>query len=458
MSIAEQQIATSVLVIGTGGAGPAGRDRAGRARASTSSPSASGRKLGRAHLARGRRHQRGARHDGPRGHLAAARRRHAARRATCWPNPRTVRDRHRGRGPRHRRPRALRHAVRPRGRRADLAALLRRAHLPPHRLRRRLHRPGDPAHARSTAPRSSASRSSTRSTSPGSSSATTPCSAPTASTSTTGTRYVIHADAVILAAGGHTRIWRRTSSRRDENTGDSFRLAVEAGGRIRDPELVQFHPSGLIEPENAAGTLVSEAARGEGGILRNAPRRAVHDALRPRADGAVHPRPGRARRVHRDQGGPRHPERRRLARRLAPARARRSCAGSRASTRPCSSCRCSTSPASRSRSRPTAHYSMGGVWVRPGGPRHRRRRAVRDRRGGERAARREPARRQLTDRAAGLRPDRRRRRRRRTRSACNAQQRSAAARRRRTRGGRRAPGGRRPGERPRPAARASATR
>ena len=84
-----------------------------------------------------------------------------------------------------------------------------------------------------------------------------------------GTRYVIHADAVILAAGGHTRIWRHTSSRRDENTGDSFRLAVEAGGRIRDAELVQFHPSGLIEPENAAGTLVSEAARGEGGILRN---------------------------------------------------------------------------------------------------------------------------------------------------------------------------------------------
>ncbi|MFB6721158.1 L-aspartate oxidase [Kribbella sp. NPDC056345] len=86
----------------------------------------------------------------------------------------------------------------------------------------------------------------------------------------TGKRYVIHADAVILAAGGHTRIWRRTSSRRDENTGDSFRLAVTAGGRIRDPELVQFHPSGLLEPENAAGTLVSEAARGEGGQLRNA--------------------------------------------------------------------------------------------------------------------------------------------------------------------------------------------
>jgi succinate dehydrogenase / fumarate reductase, flavoprotein subunit len=84
-----------------------------------------------------------------------------------------------------------------------------------------------------------------------------------------GTRYLIHADAVVLAAGGHTRIWRHSSSRRDENTGDSFRLAIGAGARIRDAELVQFHPSGLLEPESSAGTLVSEAARGEGGFLRN---------------------------------------------------------------------------------------------------------------------------------------------------------------------------------------------
>ncbi|UYQ79176.1 FAD-binding protein [Glutamicibacter sp. JL.03c] len=85
-----------------------------------------------------------------------------------------------------------------------------------------------------------------------------------------GTGYLIHADSVILAAGGHNRIWRRSSSRRDENTGDSFRLAVEAGARLRDAELVQFHPSGIIEPESVAGTLISEAARGEGGILTNA--------------------------------------------------------------------------------------------------------------------------------------------------------------------------------------------
>jgi succinate dehydrogenase / fumarate reductase flavoprotein subunit len=81
---------------------------------------------------------------------------------------------------------------------------------------------------------------------------------------------VIVADAVVLAAGGHTRIWRRSSSRRDENTGDAMRLAAEAGCRLRDMELVQFHPTGMVFPEESAGTLVTEAVRGEGGILRNA--------------------------------------------------------------------------------------------------------------------------------------------------------------------------------------------
>jgi succinate dehydrogenase flavoprotein subunit len=85
-----------------------------------------------------------------------------------------------------------------------------------------------------------------------------------------GSRWVIVADAVVLAAGGHTRIWRRSSSRRDENTGDAMRLAVEAGGRLRDMEFVQFHPTGMVFPEESAGTLVTEAVRGEGGILRNA--------------------------------------------------------------------------------------------------------------------------------------------------------------------------------------------
>ncbi len=86
----------------------------------------------------------------------------------------------------------------------------------------------------------------------------------------TGAPRVVHADAVILATGGHTRIYRRSSSRRDENLGEGMRLALQAGGRLQDMELVQFHPTGMVAPEDAAGTLVTEAVRGEGGLLRNA--------------------------------------------------------------------------------------------------------------------------------------------------------------------------------------------
>ncbi|MDQ4058743.1 MAG: FAD-dependent oxidoreductase [Actinomycetota bacterium] len=85
----------------------------------------------------------------------------------------------------------------------------------------------------------------------------------------TGDRTVFVADAVVLAAGGHTRIWRRSSSRRDENNGDGMYLALRAGCRLADMELVQFHPTGMITPEEIGGTLVTEAVRGEGGRLYN---------------------------------------------------------------------------------------------------------------------------------------------------------------------------------------------
>jgi len=85
----------------------------------------------------------------------------------------------------------------------------------------------------------------------------------------TGARTVYLADAVVLAAGGHTRLWRRSSSRRDENTGDGIYLGLQAGAKLMDMELVQFHPSGMVTPEDWAGTLVTEAVRGEGGVLHN---------------------------------------------------------------------------------------------------------------------------------------------------------------------------------------------
>jgi succinate dehydrogenase / fumarate reductase, flavoprotein subunit len=84
-----------------------------------------------------------------------------------------------------------------------------------------------------------------------------------------GERVAHLADAVILATGGHTRLWRMSSSRRDENYGDGMLLAARAGATLADMELVQFHPTGMTHPEEWAGTLVTEAVRGEGGHLKN---------------------------------------------------------------------------------------------------------------------------------------------------------------------------------------------
>jgi succinate dehydrogenase / fumarate reductase flavoprotein subunit len=84
-----------------------------------------------------------------------------------------------------------------------------------------------------------------------------------------GVPVAIEADAVILAAGGHTSLYNRSSSRADENTGDAQALAFHAGVPLRDMEFVQFHPTGKVKPASEAGHLVTEAVRGEGGRLYN---------------------------------------------------------------------------------------------------------------------------------------------------------------------------------------------
>ena len=76
---------------------------------------------------------------------------------------------------------------------------------------------------------------------------------------------VIRAKAVILATGGHARIyWKRTSNALG-CTGDGTALALKAGVPLKDMEFVQFHPTGL----RRTGILVTEGARGEGGYLIN---------------------------------------------------------------------------------------------------------------------------------------------------------------------------------------------
>ena len=82
-------------------------------------------------------------------------------------------------------------------------------------------------------------------------------------------RTVHFADAVILCTGGHTRLWKKSSSRKNENTGDGYYLGLKSGCKLIDMEMVQFHPSGMVLPEEIEGTLVTEAVRGEGGKLIN---------------------------------------------------------------------------------------------------------------------------------------------------------------------------------------------
>jgi succinate dehydrogenase/fumarate reductase flavoprotein subunit len=80
---------------------------------------------------------------------------------------------------------------------------------------------------------------------------------------------IFECKSLILATGGYTRVYPVSSSRITENYGEGVALAYEAGVDLVDMEMVQFHPTGMVWPENALGTLATEAIRGEGGILLN---------------------------------------------------------------------------------------------------------------------------------------------------------------------------------------------
>ena len=79
---------------------------------------------------------------------------------------------------------------------------------------------------------------------------------------------VFKAKSVVIASGGIGKAWRITSNSW-EYTGDGMALAYEAGAELMDMEFVQFHPTGMVWPPGVQGILVTEAVRGEGGVLRN---------------------------------------------------------------------------------------------------------------------------------------------------------------------------------------------
>ena len=84
----------------------------------------------------------------------------------------------------------------------------------------------------------------------------------------TGRFIVFKAKSIVIATGGIGKAWRITSNSW-EYTGDGMALAYQAGAELMDMEFVQFHPTGMVWPPGVQGILVTEAVRGEGGVLRN---------------------------------------------------------------------------------------------------------------------------------------------------------------------------------------------
>jgi len=81
----------------------------------------------------------------------------------------------------------------------------------------------------------------------------------------TGEIQAFRAKSIIMATGGHERIYEFTTFSHS-TTGDGMAMAYRAGAPLEDMEFVQFHPTGLVP----SGVLITEGARGEGGYLLNA--------------------------------------------------------------------------------------------------------------------------------------------------------------------------------------------
>ncbi len=80
---------------------------------------------------------------------------------------------------------------------------------------------------------------------------------------------VFKCKAIVLATGGYSRIYSRSSSRWYEGHGDGIKLAYDVDANLVNMEMVQFHPTGMVWPPKAQGILVTEAVRAEGGKLWN---------------------------------------------------------------------------------------------------------------------------------------------------------------------------------------------
>ena len=97
----------------------------------------------------------------------------------------------------------------------------------------------------------------------------------------TGEPLLVRARATLLATGGGPTMYRYHTPSGDKSC-DGLAMALRAGLPLRDIEMVQFHPTGLLAGEGTrmTGTVLEEGLRGSGGYLTDAQRRALHVRLR----------------------------------------------------------------------------------------------------------------------------------------------------------------------------------
>ena len=128
--------------------------------------------------------------------------------------------------------------------------------------------------------------------------------------------HVFHAKAVLLASGGFGRMFKITSNAHSL-TGDPVAVAFRHGLPLEDLEFFQFHPTGIYR----MGILLSEAARGEGGVFINGKGERFMERYAPDDEGPGLARRVLARHLSGDPGRPRH-RRQRLRLSRYPARTR----------------------------------------------------------------------------------------------------------------------------------------